>query len=187
MKNCPLCQVLLRRTYVASNLPAHACPHCHGIWISSNEYLAWLAPNHILSIEEIDIEAEFATPYPIADNRQAMCCPDCGRFLRRYKIWPNLAFHLDRCSHCHGIWFDCNEWQTLQAQNLHNKVNIFFTETWQQKLHSEEMKSRFAKMYLDRFGPADYRRIQDIRVWLQNHPKGGHLLAYLTDRDPYKG
>jgi hypothetical protein len=42
-------------------------------------------------------------------------------------------------------------------------------------------------MYLDRFGTADYQRIRDIRAWLQGHPNGGSLLAYLTDRDPYKG
>jgi Zn-finger nucleic acid-binding protein len=187
MKKCPLCQVLLNRTLLERNLPAYACPNCHGIWISSNEYLAWLAPHHILSIEEIDIEAEFTTPYPIADNHQAMFCPDCSHFLRRYKIWPNLAFYLDRCSSCNGIWFDCNEWQTLQTQNLHNKVNIFFTEVWQQKLRSEEMRGRFAKMYLERFGASDYHRIQDMRAWLQGHPNSDSLLAYLTDRDPYKG
>jgi Zn-finger nucleic acid-binding protein len=187
MKNCPLCQVSLNRTLLESNLPAYACPNCDGIWISSNEYLSWLAPHHILSIEEIDMDAEFATPYPIADSRKAMFCPDCGRFLRRYKIWPNLTFHLDRCSSCNGIWFDQNEWQTLQAQNLHNKLNIFFTDQWQQKLRGEEMKSRFEKMYLEKFGVADYERIQEIRAWLQTHPNGGGLLAYLTDRDPYRG
>ena len=187
MKNCPLCQVTLNRTLLERNLPAYACPNCHGIWVSSNEYLSWVAPEYVLSIEEIDIEAEFTVPYPIADNRGAIFCPDCGRFLRRYQIWPNLAFHLDRCSHCNGCWFDENEWQTLQAQNLHNKINIFFTDLWQQKLRGEEMKSRFEKMYLEKFGADDYERIRDIRAWLQEHENGGGLLAYLTDRDPYRG
>jgi hypothetical protein len=42
-------------------------------------------------------------------------------------------------------------------------------------------------MYLGKFGAADYERIQEIRAWLQTHPNGGGLLAYLTDRDPYRG
>ena len=187
MKNCPLCKASLNPILLESNLPAYNCPQCHGLWISSNEYLAWVAPHYVLSIAEVDIESTFTTPYPIADNRGAIFCPDCGRFLRRYQIWPNLAFYLDRCSHCQGIWFDANEWQTLEAQQLHNKINIFFTEVWQQKLRSEEMKCRFANMYLEKFGADDYRRIGQIRAWLQSHAQGYSLLAYLTDPDPYRG
>ena len=42
-------------------------------------------------------------------------------------------------------------------------------------------------MYLDRFGPEDYRKVREIRTWLHSHPRGNSLLAYLSDRDPYQG
>ncbi len=64
---------------------------------------------------------------------------------------------------------------------------MFFTDVWQQRLKNEEMRRRFEKMYLEKFGDEDYRKIKEIRDWLENHPQGGGLLTYLTDRDPYKG
>jgi Zn-finger nucleic acid-binding protein len=187
MKNCPICKIQLNRTLLDKNLPAYKCSNCDGIWISSNEYLSWLSPYNILSVEEIDIDRDFDTPYPKSDHDQAILCPDCGRFLRRFEIWPNIEFYLDRCSTCNGIWFDRNEWQTLQSQNLHNKVNMFFTEAWQAKLRNEEMRQRFEEMFLELFGQADYQKIKEIRAWLTQNPNGDRLLAYLTDRDPYKG
>ena len=187
MKSCPVCLIHLNRTLLDSNLPAFSCSNCHGIWISANEYLSWLAPGTLLPVDEIDIERDFETPFPVSDNDKALTCPDCGRFLRRFQIWPNSRFHLDRCSSCNGIWFDRNEWQTLQAQGLHKQINIFFTEIWQEKLRSEEITGRFEKMYMEIFGPEDYEKVKNIRNWLTNHPNGNRLIAYLTDRDPYKG
>jgi Zn-finger nucleic acid-binding protein len=188
MKTCPVCDVELNRTLLEANLPAYSCPSCYGIWVSANEYLDWLAPQAGVTVDDIDIAREFDFPHPISEkDRKAIFCPDCGRYLRRYRIWPNADFRLDRCSHCNGIWFDNHEWQTLQSQNLHKHVNIFFTQAWKEKLRSEEMKQRFERMYREKFGPEDYQKIQEIRAWLTNHPLGVSLLAYLTDRDPYKG
>lgn len=187
MNNCPVCHLQLNRTLLVPDLPACKCLNCEGIWISANEYLTWVMKKNRTTLAEIDIENEFATPFPIANNDRAILCPDCGRLLRRYQIWPNLAFILDRCRSCNGIWFDRNEWQTLQAQNLHTHINVFFTEVWQEKLRGEEMHGRYQKMYLALFGEQDYQRIKEIRLWLNNNSNGSRLLAYLTDRDPYKG
>lgn len=187
IKTCPLCKTPLRQTVLAENLPAYSCPTCEGIWISADEFLVWRAPHPFVLPEALDIEQAFDLPYPIADNKQALFCPDCGRFLRRFEIWPNVAFHLDRCSTCTGIWFDQNEWHTLQVQNLHYHLNLFFSPVWQAKLKEEEMRQRFVKMYLETFGEADYEKIKVLRAWLAEHPQGNRLMAYLTDRDPYKG
>ncbi|KAA3661307.1 MAG: hypothetical protein DWQ04_16860 [Chloroflexi bacterium] len=187
MKSCPICSVQLNRTLLDTNLPAYNCSNCHGIWISANEYLSWAAPKFVLSISEINIERDFDVPYPLSDNNQALLCPDCGRILRRFQVWPNIEFHLDRCSTCNGIWFDRYEWQTLQTQDLHRKINVFFTETWQEKLRSEEMRERFEKMYLEIFGQENYQKIKEVRTWLTDNQSGNRLLAYLTDKDPYKG
>lgn len=187
MKKCPICHVDLNRTLLEENLPAYSCPECQGIWVSANEYLSWLPPQTAVSVEEIDIDRDFDFPHPIVTDRKAIFCPDCGRYLRRFRIWPNIRFHLDRCSHCNGIWFDDQEWQTLRTHNLHKQVNLFFTQAWREKLRGEEMRRRFDNMYRDKFGPADYNKIQEVRAWLQAHPQGTSLLAFLTDRDPYHG
>ncbi|MBN1313855.1 MAG: zf-TFIIB domain-containing protein [Anaerolineales bacterium] len=137
MKKCPICKAKLNRILLEQNLPAFSCPSCEGIWISSNEYLTWLARQNP---DAKDNEIGGDIPLPVVDNREAPLCPDCGRFLRRFKIWPDIEFQLDRCGGCNGIWFDRNEWQVLKQNNLHHNVSLFFTDGWQEKLRNEEMK-----------------------------------------------
>ena len=184
---CPICHTQLNQTVLVPDLPAYKCSNCEGIWISANEYFAWQQNETRSAWQSVDFTMSFEIPFPVSDNDRAILCPDCGRLLRRYRIWPNIQFNLDRCSHCNGIWFDRNEWQTLQAQNLHTTINMFFTETWQKQLRGEEIYSRFDKMYLALFGQDDYQKIKEVRLWLNHHPNGSRLLAFLTDRDPYKG
>src|SRR5262245_47838343 len=132
MKKCPVCKTLLTTESLEAGLPTYVCNQCHGLWISSNEYLAWLrtqppAPPELPAGD---------TPLPAFDTTKAILCPDCHHLLRRYKVWPDIEFYLDRCGHCNGVWFDQNEWQVLKARQLHDKVNMFFTEPWQRKLRN---------------------------------------------------
>ena len=185
MKMCPVCHVALSQMLLEKKLPAYRCPRCEGIWIASNEYLAWLRSQPASMVDDIMIDD--VLPLPVVDNRQAILCPECGHFLRRFKIWPDITFHVERCGGCNGIWFDRNEWDVLKHHNLHSSVTGFFTDAWQQKLRHEEMRRRFEKMYRQKFGVEDYHKIKELRSWVSNHPQGGGLLAYLTDPDPYKG
>jgi Zn-finger nucleic acid-binding protein len=187
MNTCPICTLELEPILLDQGLPAFRCPRCRGLWISAVQYQDWLTIDRLYPLPEIDIEKNFETPFPITDNNKALICPDCGHILRRYQVWPNLTFNLDRCSHCYGIWFDNNEWQTLETQNLHKQLFVFFTAAWQEKLHSQEMKARFQAMYLELFGSEDYQKIKSLRQWFADHPNGNRLLAYLIDKDPYKG
>jgi Zn-finger nucleic acid-binding protein len=184
IRKCPVCkETELSRSFLETGLPAYECGQCDGIWVSANEYLAWQRTQAATSTEEVSLD----TPLPISDTRVAILCPDCDHILRRYKISPDLEFHLNRCGHCNGVWFDQNEWQMLKSRNLHHQVNTFFTEPWQRKLREEEMRRRFEKMYREKFGAEDYARIKEIRAWLVEHSQGMSLLAYLTDQDPYRG
>jgi Zn-finger nucleic acid-binding protein len=186
MKKCPVCQKnQLGQVLLENELPAYECSECGGLWISSQEYLAWNGSQPNSLSQEVKLEGDL--PFPVMDNRKATLCPDCGRILRRFKLWPDIEFHLDRCGGCNGVWFDKNEWQALSYHNLNHQVNLFFTDVWQQRLKNEEMRRRFEKMYLEKFGAEDYQKIKEIRHWLEKHPHGGGLMAYLTDRDPYKG
>ena len=187
MKRCPVCIVELKSTLLVANLPAFSCPHCQGIWVSANEYMNWLTPNFITSANDIDLDQPFETPYPIVDNNKALICPECGHIMRRFQIMPNHSFHLDRCRNCNGIWFDEHEWQTLKEQGLHRHLNLFFTHGWQGKLRGKEMYARFDAMYLEVFGADDYQEIKKLKQWFAEHPNGNRLLAFLTDKEPYRG
>lgn len=180
---CPVCQTAtLNEITLETDLPAWQCHTCHGLWISANDYLVWLKtladePQHEPVVNEAALPG---------DSHKAVICPDCGHILRRYKIWPNVSFHLDRCATCNGVWFDQHEWDALKIRGWHKQVNAFFTRAWQENIREEEVRARLDKMYEERFGAEDYGRIREIRQWLTEHPKGIYLLAYLTDKDPYR-
>ena len=182
--NCPVCKKeTLAKHQLEADLPAYQCTDCGGIWISALQYWEWIKGR-----EEgpPDLTADVERPIPIEEAAQAKLCPESGHILRRYKVWPDVKFYLDRCGSCSGLWFDRDEWDYLRSHEQHDDVHIFFTDMWQEKLTAEEARRRFERMYLDRFGAEDYRRIQEIRAWLHQHPLGSALLAYLTDKDPYR-
>jgi Zn-finger nucleic acid-binding protein len=121
----------------------------------------------------------------LEEAAQVRLCAEYGRILRRWQIWPEVPFYLERCGHCTSVWFDQGEWQALRARNLYHQVHLFFSDIWQRELWAEEMKKRLDRVYRERFGGQDYARIQEIRAWLDQHPQRGALLAFLSDRDPY--
>jgi len=180
---CPVCKKRsLRKHLLEAELPAYRCRHCEGIWISAAQYWKWLKTRE-------DHPAQIAReemPLPVEESAQAKLCPECGRILRRYKIWPNVEFYLDRCGHCMSVWFDKDEWVALRTRGAHDEVHLFFMDIWQDKLRAEESRQRMEKMYRERFGEEDYAKLRDIRAWLEQHPQHGALVAYLTDRDPYR-
>ena len=179
---CPVCtEHTLEEYLLEAGLPAYRCQTCEGVWVSGRQYWAWLRA-HEDQPERQEAEEQ---PLPVEKATQAKLCPECGRFLRRYKVWPNVDFYLDRCSHCRSIWFDRDEWAVLKARGLHDDVHLFFMDIWQEDLRQEETRQRLDEIYRTRFGETDYARIREIRAWLEEHPLRSALLAFLTDRDPY--
>lgn len=180
--NCPVCKTpSLQPDQLLEGLPAQRCTTCAGQFISSTAYWAWLKSQTLepgIPLDDTDASR--------VEAGQARICPDCGHLLMRTRVWPNVNFQLDSCGHCNGIWLDRDEWHTLQAHHLHNRINLFITRPWQEKLRQIEAGKRFDAMYLERFGAEDYARIKEIRAWLNDHPRRQALLAFLADPDPYK-
>ncbi len=180
---CPTCkQDLLQQTVLEGDLPAQCCSRCEGIWISSNQYLAW-QKTHSPSLAG---RAAGELPRPAVDTHKVKLCPECGRILSRFRVVPNTEFYLDRCGHCNGVWLDKNEWNLLLARNLQDKLNLLFTEPWQARLREEEARSALDRLYLEKFGAQDYARIRDMWAWLKDHPQRTMILAFLSSDNPYK-
>ncbi|MFZ6030294.1 MAG: zf-TFIIB domain-containing protein [Chloroflexota bacterium] len=180
---CPVCRIdSLEPCTLVDDLGAHRCRQCSGTWVPSLNYFAWLRRRDISSPDK----APGGERLPAWDTQQAKICPDCGHVLARYKVWPHVEFFIDHCGHCNGTWFDRNEWQVLEAHNLHDNLNEVFTGPWQRRLKEEEARQVLEVVYAARFGEADYARVRDVRAWLQSHPQSAMLLAYLSAKDPYK-
>jgi len=180
---CPVCKTdTLGEIVLLEELPANQCSQCNGVWMPSNAFLAWKRTQPGDFVEKkgvISID-------PSWEVDELKLCPASGHILMRYKIFPDSEFYLDRCRHCNGIWFDKREWDVLVDRNLHDNLNEFFTHVWQDKLHAAETKRNMEKLYLQKFGGADYEHVQKVREWLKDHPKRSMLLAFLQADDPYK-
>ncbi len=181
--DCPVCKrATLVEQSLSLGLPAYRCTECQGIWLSAAQYWDWVKKR-----EGAFSEPELTTESPtlVEEVGQAKICPGCGHILRRYKIWPEVPFYLDHCSNCGSMWFDHGEWEVLRERDLHDRVHLFFSDLWQEKLRAEEARRRMDRIYRQKFGEEDYARIREIRAWLQAHPQQGALLAFLTDPHPY--
>ncbi len=186
MTQCPMCKgAALQATHYNDNLPMHECPQCGGAWLRSNEYMLWLK-RHPLTPADLNALDPNTVSQLVHDSEKAALCPDCGRFMRKYKVNAHIPFQLDRCNHCNGVWFDRNEWQVLKTVNLHDEINQIFTQPWQKRIQDELTAEHLEAIYLRRFGQEDYQKIQEIRKWLDEHPNRSHLLAFLMDENPYK-
>lgn len=180
---CPTCKLdTLSSIQLPEGPSAHQCSRCEGIYISSTDYWDWLKAHQPLE-PEIPLDD---TDVALVDEHAPRLCPDCGHLLTRYKIWPDVSFFMDSCGHCNGIWLDRSEWQTLYKHHLHNRLNLFLTRPWRDKIRAAEAHRHLAALYRQRFGEEDYTRIQEIRAWLSSHKERAALLAYLSSEDPYK-
>jgi len=181
---CPACrEKRLKAELLEKDLTAYGCASCEGVWIPALQYWEWVQSRDEDEKSRLSV-AEISPP--IEAVGQAKICPECGHLLRRYKVWPNVTFYLDRCGNCMGVWFDQNEWAYLKAKGQHDEVHEFFGALWQEELREEERREKVERMYQERFGRTDYTKIKRLREWLWNHPQQGALIAYLTDKDPYR-
>jgi Zn-finger nucleic acid-binding protein len=185
MPKCPICKKTdLQLIQHDNQPPVSECSTCGGMWVRANEYASWLKTQTPGKYDLTNAE-EASKRFPITDSHQAAICPDCGHFLRKYKVSSNFDFQLDRCNNCNGVWLDKNEWQVLQATDLQDEINKIFTQPWQKQILDEITARKFEAMYLERFGESDYAKIKEVRNWLQEHPNRNILIAYLLDKDPY--
>lgn len=185
MTLCPACKKSdLQAVHQDDQPPMSVCSSCGGAWLRANEYALWLKTQMPGKYDLVKTE-DASKRLPPTDSNQAIICPDCGHFLRRYNVVSNINFHLDRCHNCNGVWLDRNEWEVLKAGDLQDEINEIFTQPWQKHIQDEIVAQKFDAMYLERFGENDYEKIKEIRTWLQERPNRNMLMAFLTDRDPY--
>lgn len=180
---CPVCsQNTLFQVDLEDGLKALQCKQCKGIWIPSMNYYRWLK-----NIETLPDNLEPADFMSIEENQAMKLSPETGRGLRRYKVFPDVEFYIDRDESTNSIWLDANEWEYLKSRNVHDNLHLIFMPKWQKALRDEESRKVFEELYKQRFGEDDYKRLKDIREWIYSHPKGGAMISYLTDSNPYKG
>ncbi|MEZ5307691.1 MAG: zf-TFIIB domain-containing protein [Pyrinomonadaceae bacterium] len=178
---CPVClKTELEARELEPDLFAAVCSDCNGKWISFASYEKWLEG---LDGPLPNIDAEPAS-LTIPEFELARLCPECRRILVKYHVGKEVAFQIDRCGSCAGVWLDDNEWETLRSRNLHDDLNRVFTDHWQAEVARDETRKSLEQIYLKKFGDADYERIREFKDWVDAHEKKNEIISYVRDANP---
>lgn len=173
---CPLCKKdTMAVDRLAPDLEGQRCRQCSGVWLDRTHYDAWRTG------QPADLP-ETETPLQLAvnDTRKAKICPQCGHLLLPYRVGHGLAFSIDYCGACGGVWCDGGEWEAIKAKNLHDNLHDIVSQRWQLSLRQSEVQASIEQTYARHLG-ASYAKATEIRNWLRDQPQKAILLAYLAD------
>lgn len=143
---CPTCHShSLQEVSLDTGLLARQCSQCFGHWVSSESYWEWLDYREHAQREQAHKRPAVVLKgslLPVADNATANFCADCARLMTKARVGRGLSFYLDRCSHCHGVWLDQNEWENLKQLDLHHQIHFMFSSAWQFSVRKEQYASQ---------------------------------------------
>ena len=176
--NCPSCTP--RRGLSPSASPDgarfHHCARCDGRWIRTADYWRWRAR---ATLSEPDTrQAPSSMPAEI-ERSGLRFCPDDGYLLTRFLVGSPHSFTIDQCRNCGGAWFDTGEWETLLDGGLATQLHRILSDEWQDRLHRVDRETQDPEPWVLEFDDADRRRILEIKEWLDGHPDGPELYAFL--------
>ncbi len=175
---CPVC---LKRSLTAvelePDLRAATCSACAGTWIARAHYDAWRA-RHPGDLPETPAPAQAQTH----DMAKAKICPQCGRLLLRYRVGHGLAFSIDYCTACGGVWLDPSEWAAIRAKNLHDNLHQIISEQWQNDARQQAFHDALEHTYARLLGPDNYEKAKAARAWLRGQSQKSVILAYLAEK-----
>jgi Zn-finger nucleic acid-binding protein len=177
---CPVCEnSVLKHQELDKGLMAKHCLQCEGSWLPSFQYWRWLEKHGERLPEKETEEGCFLPP---ADSKAGKLCPECGRFLTAQQVGHGVAFRLDRCATCGGIWFDKNEWATLKNRNLHDEVHLIFSAAWQSARKKQARSETYEQRIHTILGDSDYQHILEFQEWLKAHPQKSSIMSYLNEK-----
>ncbi|HET9863471.1 MAG TPA: zf-TFIIB domain-containing protein [Steroidobacteraceae bacterium] len=163
---------------LTENLAGYSCGKCLGTLLSLVAYRAWR--------ENTGRERLPATPAAVPDidtpdSIAAKKCPKCRSLMSKYRITAGKTNRLDYCPHCEEVWLDDGEWQLVEGLAISGDFARLFTQAWQNMVTVELAGSMEAERLRTLLG-GDYERVEEMREWIQAHPRRLEILARLTRR-----
>ncbi|MBT8487468.1 MAG: zf-TFIIB domain-containing protein [Gemmatimonadetes bacterium] len=133
--NCLACgpQTSLRPETSPDGLPLRRCPECSGRWVRADDYQRWVGRGSRALAQSVD---ETPTPDDDSERRGFRRCPDDDYFLTRTKLSAPGSFSIDRCRHCSGMWFDRDEWESLEQAGLARELPVVLPDDWDEQLQA---------------------------------------------------
>lgn len=120
---CPRCHVPLRENYY-EGVPLKICQECGGKLIDAAVMERIIARKEVAFSDHLkskakDFEENFLFDPVLrkkihADRSPKIACPSCGSKMRPRPYNYQYVIPVDKCMHCHKIWFDADELEILQ-------------------------------------------------------------------------
>lgn len=176
---CTSCKEgVLSPSFLEGLFRAHTCTVCGGNWVLIEDYVAWKErhPEHTFS-EKADFEIE--------ETKNAMLCPMTGSIMQKFRLTHDSDRRLDYSPSVGGVWLDKGEWEYLKQEQLAGSLNSIFTAHWQKSIRDDSAKNTLSELYRERFGEESYTKAQEMREWLNAHPRKADIRAYILAEDPY--
>lgn len=178
---CTACgQGRLIPSFLDALFRCHTCDHCGGNWILIEDYVAWQERNADYPFKDAEI-----TEQEVQETERALICPVSGALMTKLRIQSGSPRRVDYSPRVGGVWLDKGEWDVLKAEGLAGCLNALLTDSWQKRIRADQTRATFDNLYRSRFGEEDYKKAQEIRNWLQNHPMKAELRSFLLTQDPY--
>ena len=179
MALCPQCDhSILVHTLLTDGLAGYSCGKCLGTLVSLVAYRAWREHAARGAIRETPP----ATPdADAADSIGAKKCPKCRSLMSKYRISAEKTNRLDYCPHCDEVWLDDGEWRLVEGLALSGDFARLFTQAWQNMVNVEVTEAMEASRMRSVLG-GDFARVEEMREWIQSHPRRLEILARLARR-----
>jgi len=97
----------------------------------------------------------------------------------KYVVGHGIQFRVDFCRSCNGVWLDKNEWEILESKNLHDEINLFFTDAWQRNVRRSELERHIEELFEKRIGSKNYAEVVRVKTWLESSGFKAEILAWL--------
>jgi Zn-finger nucleic acid-binding protein len=177
MSLCPVCTPaqLLNLQTLEPGLQVRGCPRCGGHWIRLADYWRWRAGKG-MGVPEKPAGKGASEQEATTGYRR---CPDDSQLLTRYRVGRGVAFTLERCAQCEGVWLDANEWEVLKRRGLHDDLHRVFSEDWQREARQLDKSHELEALLMRALPPADYIKIREIKAWIDAHPHRNELYDVL--------
>jgi Zn-finger nucleic acid-binding protein len=173
---CPKCRtVTLRSAELTGGMgDAFRCVSCRGMWVIG------LFEGEIDSESQRKLEANLP-PHDRVSDRRAGLCPFGHGILRRAQTHLEPPFYLERCSICHGIWFDQGEWERVALDGLLKTLFDIWLPSWQHRKLTEIRQQRLVAEARQRRGPELLSSVGALGRALRGHPASSQAVALLIE------
>jgi len=134
---CPLCDSLLELKLLKSGYAARECPNGHGFWMPSFHFWQWLTVNGRRLPSELKARA-------LRNTQGDEDCPECGGTLVASNAGRGLAFAVEHCSSCWGLWIRQETWKKLNERNFPDELKGIYKTMWRRmeaQFRSENKKA----------------------------------------------